>query len=80
MVRRGIEAVPNLGRDFRRRLQVKTFDVAATKLSDELAARRVSVDDDDAPGMALARTKLRFRDAEITLAEVSVQGTASAGG
>ena len=76
MVRRGIEAVPNLGRDFRRRLQVKTFDVAATKLSDELAARRVSVDDDDAP----ARTKLRFRDAEITLAEVSVQGTASAGG
>jgi hypothetical protein len=30
--------------------------------------------------MALARTKLRFRDAEITLAEVSVQGTASGGG
>ena len=80
MVRRGIEAVPNLGRDFRRRLQVKTFDVAATKLSDELAARRISVDDDDAPGMALARTKLRFRDAEITLAEVGVQGTASGGG
>ena len=80
MVRRGIEAVSNLGRDFRRRLQVKTLDVAAAKLSDELTPRRVSVDDDDAPGMALARTKLSFRDAEITLAEVSVQGTASGGG
>jgi hypothetical protein len=60
-------------------LQVETLDVAAAKLSDELTARRVPVDDDDAPGMALTGTRLSCRDAEITLAEVSVQGTASGG-